>query len=278
MRALPSPVQAVAALLTLAAGYWLKRTYSQAGADELFWVLGPSCSVAARLGVELVREPGAGFISRSAHMVVGPACAGVNFLLASWLALYVCLQADRRAARLLHLLGLAGLSFAAAYLSTVAVNGVRIALAARLFQLDIYGSLLTTARAHRLLGVALYCSALLGLCLAGDRLRRGNLGQLQAARSIRTALAVYLGVALGIPLLNRAFLRDPGRFSEHALVTLAGAAGVVLLFSAAHRLCSLADRPNLGSHERTTVHGQTARVDRRRRARHPRHHPVCAGE
>ena len=61
------------------------------------WVLGPSAFVAELAGVELVPEPGAGFISRSAHMVVGPACAGRE-LPARLLARAVSVRASRAAA------------------------------------------------------------------------------------------------------------------------------------------------------------------------------------
>ena len=232
----------LALLITLGGGFWLKLVYSRAGADELAWVLTPSAFIAQLAGVELVPEPGAGFISRSAHMVVGPACAGVNFLLASWLALYSCMQGGLRQPRLRGLLALSVLCLSAAYLVTVSMNGLRIALAAQLFALDIYSSLWTKARVHRLLGVVLYAAALCALCLAAERLRTRAAQPLRAARALFIALNVYLGVTLGIPLANRAFLRNPRHFAEHALLTLLGAAGVSLLFLLAHRLCCRSGR------------------------------------
>jgi exosortase K len=227
-------------MLTLGAAYWLKSSYSRAGADELMWVLTPSAFIAKLAGVELVAEPGAGYISRSARMVVGPACAGVNFLLACWLSLYLSTQAELRRTRVLHLLGASLLCFAAAYLITVSVNGLRIALAAQLFSMDLYGGGWTKARVHRLLGVALYSSALLGACLAAQRLQSRTARQLGAARRLSVALCVYLGVSLGIPVLNRAFVKNPWHFAEHAVLTAGGALSVLLLFLLAHRLCSRA--------------------------------------
>ena len=220
-------MRAFAALVTLACGYWLKLSYSRAGADELSWVLAPSAFIAQLGGVPLVHEPGAGFISRDVHMVVGPACAGVNFLLASWLALYASVQSRFKSTRLL---AASALCFVAAYLITVSTNGLRITLAAQLFSLDIYNDVWTKARVHRLLGVVLYSSALLGVCLTAQPLR--------AARGLFTGLGAYLSISLGIPLLNRAFLRDPAHFAEHAALTLGGALCVTLLFLLAHRLCS----------------------------------------
>lgn len=232
----------LAMLITLGAAYALKLSYSRAGADELLWVLAPSAFVAKLAGVELVAEPGAGFISRSAHMVVGPACAGVNFLIACWLALYLSAQAELRRLRLPRLLAVSALCFGAAYLVTVSVNGLRIALAAQLFSLDLYGAGWTKARVHRLLGVTLYSAALLGTCLAAQGLQRRK-PQLGAARRLRVALCVYLGISLGIPVLNRAFAKHPSHFAEHALLTMGGAGSVLLLFLLAHRLCSRSRTP-----------------------------------
>jgi hypothetical protein len=48
---------------------------------------------------------------------------------------------------------------------------------------------------------------------------------------LRPALAPlywYAGVVIGLPLLNRAFLRDPGQFAEHTAVTLGVGLAVVL--------------------------------------------------
>jgi exosortase K len=236
-------VRVLAALVTLSGAYWLKLSYSRAGADELLWVLGPSAFVAELAGVELVPEPGAGFISRSAHMVVGPACAGVNFLIACWLALYLSAQAELRRPHILQLLAASALCLGTAYLVTVSVNGLRIALAAQLFSLDLYGSHLTKARVHRLLGVVLYSAALLATCLAAQRLQSSKVRQLGAARRLSVALCVYLGVSLGIPVLNRAFVKNPAHFAEHASLTLGGALGVLLLFLLAHRLCSRSATP-----------------------------------
>lgn len=239
--------QLLAAALTLLGVYGLKLGYSRAGADELWWVLGPSCFVAQIGGVELIPEAGAGYISHSARMVVGPACAGVNFLLTSWLALYACLFGSVRTPRLRTLLALSALCWVAAYATTVLVNGVRITLAAQLLSLDMYDAVWTKDRAHRLLGVVLYSGALLGVCELARRLRLSRLGMagarpagqpLEAARGLQKALGIYLGVVLGIPLLNRAFVRDPAQFAEHAAVTVVGSLSVALLFWAAHRLCS----------------------------------------
>ena len=214
----------VVSLLALVAAFGLKFAYSRAGASELEWVLGPSCWLAQLAGMSLEYERGAGWISHSARMVVGPACAGVNFLVVSWLALYFCQQRRCSGGRrkLLWLLA----SGAIAYLATIGTNGARIVLAAELYGRAIAAGWLTPERLHRLLGVVLYCTVLLGLCSAAERV----LSPLRAAGSRLAPFAWYLAVVLGIPLLNRSFADHPERFAEHAAFTLGAGLCVVLLF------------------------------------------------
>jgi exosortase K len=221
-------------LLMLSAAFALKLAYSRAGAGELEWVLAPSCWLASRLGgVELVRETGAGWITHQPRMVVGPACAGVNFLVVSWLALFFSQQGRFIGTR--RKLACLCLSLVAAYLTTLATNGLRIMLAAHLYGADVYSGWLTRARLHRLLGVVLYCSALLGLCRVADTCTSSP-APLPASRTRLAPFLWYLGVAVGVPLANRAVVRDPGHFAEHAALTLGAGSAVVLMFWLSGRL------------------------------------------
>jgi exosortase K len=212
---------AVAGLLLLLA-FALKRAYSSAGADALGWVLVPSCWLAVHAGgLSLAYEPGAGFISHASHMVVGPACAGVNFLVVAWLALYFGAQAHFASMRR-KLVWLCACG-AGAYLATIATNGLRIILAAHLFSADIYGGLLTKPRVHLLLGVVLYCSTLLLACEVIERRltrTRATRNRVAALRTRSAPLLWYLGVVLLVPLARRAWIYDPRRFAEHAALTL----------------------------------------------------------
>jgi exosortase K len=224
---------AAISVLMLVVALVVKRVYSTAGADALGWVLVPSCWLARWLDVvafdgndlalDLAPESGAGFISHAAHMIVGASCAGVNFLVVAWLALYFCAQSRcvglRRKLAWLFACGLS------AYLATIAINGLRIALAARLYQADIYCGLLTKARLHLALGVALYCAALLAGCGAVER--RVAATPTRGPRLARCApLLWYVVIVLVVPLADGAFLRDPRRFAEHAALTLAAAAAI----------------------------------------------------
>ena len=183
----------------------VKAFYSHASASELAFILTPSCWIAAHLGgIDLVAEDGAGYISHAHRMVVGPACAGVNFLIIAFLAVVL----SRRMAGVRD--GIRGLLIAivAAYAATILTNGLRIILAAHLFQLGGAGWL-TPERIHRLAGVVIYCVAVVILCRA---LTPGG-------GALIVPLACYVGVGVGVPLLNGAARNR--LFVEHALVVTA---------------------------------------------------------
>jgi exosortase K len=239
-------------LLALAAAVGLKGFFSQAGASELEWILAPSCALAAGLGgIELLHEPGAGYISHAQHMVVGPACAGVNFLVVAILSIFFASQADFAGSR--RKLAWLCASVLIAFAATVLTNGLRIVLAARLYDLDIYAGWLTKARMHRLLGVTLYSAALLAVCRVAEACSAHGHpggGLVPRPRSRHAQLAPfywYAGVAVGIPLANRAALTGSDRFLEHALLVLGvsfAMAGISLLPGAlADRLQSRGQRP-----------------------------------
>lgn len=223
--------------LVLAGAFGLKLAYSKAGAAELEWVLGPSCLLARLGGVPLMKEAGAGWITHEPRMVVGAACAGVNFLVVCWLALYFSVQRHFPSVR--GKLGLLVMSLAGAYLATISTNGLRILLAARLYDAEIHAGWLTAARVHRLLGVVLYCSTLFGLCRAAELWATRTAAAKQSKRPSLAPFYWYLAVAIGVPLANRSFLRDPGHFLEHAAVTVAVGLAVFGAFRAlADRLSS----------------------------------------
>jgi exosortase K len=219
----------VASAAVLASAYALKRFYSQAGATELEWVLTPSCFLARLGGVPLAYEAGAGFISHDARMVVGPSCAGVNFLITAWLALFFTGQ--ERWTQLRERLAWACASLLMAYVLTVTTNGLRILSAAHFYGAELHAGWLTPSRVHRLLGVALYSGALLAACGAVSRTLARSSARSPLSRL--SPLAWYLAVVIGVPLANRAFLRDADRFLEHAILTVATVVVVVAL----GRLC-----------------------------------------
>jgi exosortase K len=188
----------------------LKIFYSRAGTTELLWILAPSSWLAKFVGgIDLVYEQGAGFISHTHHLVVGPACAGVNFLIICFLCLYFSFARHFQSKR--RWLGYCLLiSFGA----TVAANSLRIFVTAHLWNADIYGAWIARSEMHRLAGTVIYYTSLLALYLAVE-CRIGT-------RTHGVApLLWYLGISLGVPLAGRAMAEGAPEYAEHAVWVLA---------------------------------------------------------
>ena len=206
----------IAGAAALGLAFGVKAFYSHAGADELLWVLAPSAWLASVVGgVDLVYEQGAGFISHAHHLVVGPACAGVNFLVICFLCLYFSF-AQRFTSRTRWFV----YSLLIAFAGTVVANGLRIFVSAYLWDADIYGGWMTPERVHRLAGVAIYYTSLLTLYFVVES-RVGT-------RAPRVApLLWYVGISLGVPLAGRSVAGGTPGLAGHA----AWVAGVALMLT-----------------------------------------------
>jgi exosortase K len=219
-----APWPARSALITGAAAlglaYGVKAFYSRAGADELLWVLGPSAWLARLVGgIDLAYEPGAGFISHAHHLVVGPACAGVNFFVICFLCVYFSFS--RLTSRTRWFIYSLLISFGA----TIVANGLRIFVSAHLWNAHIYGGWLTRELLHRLAGIAIYYSSLLTLYWV--------VGSCLGARARGVApLFWYVGISLGVPLAGRLIAGGTQGLAEHA----AWVAGVALMLTLAAAL------------------------------------------
>jgi exosortase/archaeosortase family protein len=138
------------------------------------------------------------------------ACAGGNFLLASWLGWLWRWRAQPSALRLaLHAL-------AAAWLTTLLANAVRIVLIA--YAQDDLTRLagLTDADSHRLIGIGVFFGALLL--------------QLRQSGPVWVAPAIYLGVTLLVPLLHAWSSGHQGIDAVHAGWSIAVTMGPLMLF------------------------------------------------
>src|SRR5688572_30560726 len=72
-------------LLTAAIALALKQHYSQAGSDDLTWILRPTAWLVERWsGMSFEWEPRGGFVNYARRIVIAPACAGVNFLIVTF--------------------------------------------------------------------------------------------------------------------------------------------------------------------------------------------------
>jgi len=218
-RSLLDLVPSYIAGLTLA--WALKSWYSQAGADGLNWILAPVAQLAGALGgIAFEREPRAGWVCHAYGVIVGPSCAGLNFLIVAFTTSYFGFvhRLSHWGARAAWLLA----SLVAAYLLAIVVNAQRVIATVHLRHWDIYGEVVTQQRVHRAAGAAIYCFALLLFHQAIDRvfrLRRRAPGLPPPSPLVPVVL--YLSVALGVPILNRAYRHEPAEFLEHGALVVA---------------------------------------------------------
>jgi exosortase K len=206
----------------------LKYYYSQAGSDELGWILRPTARLVELFsGIRFEEEVHAGFISLGRRILIAPACAGVNFfIIAFCMAVFSGLRRIEQGT-------LKGLwlpaSVAGAYLLTTFVNALRIIVSIYSYDADVYSGWITPERVHRLEGVLIYFFFLsLFYRIIETSLRRFSTGARDISRPKRAQsghggwmlaasvpLFWYLLVTVAVPLLNG------GRFAEHSAMVVA---------------------------------------------------------
>lgn len=213
------------------AAYGLKLHYSRASAEDLAWILVPTARAVGWLrGETLTMIPGAGWVPSDGSYVIAPACAGVNFMI---LVLTVSVlgfahRSRTPGRRLTWWLA----SLAGAWGLTVAVNTIRILAAIALYRQDPSIGL-TPGQSHRLLGIVVYLGALWGVFYGLDKLIAGRRAHLLTAAVL--VPGAYLGMTLGVPILNGTF-RDSGtRYAEHAMMVSIVTLALLALFFLARR-------------------------------------------
>ena len=227
------------AALTVLTMLALKQFYSQAGADQLAWMLAPTARLTAWLNqAQPVWESGAGYVDFARGIIIAPGCAGINFLIMAFGLAACCGLPHLR--QLPHVLAWLAISLAGAYVAALVVNTVRIILSMYLYQADIYGGPLTLERVHRVIGTGIYMGAL-GLFFWGLQPIISRYCKRMAGCTVPAGpplplwfpLGWYVIGAVGVPVVNLLFRRPSDQFVEHcatvvpaALLAWAGAMGV----------------------------------------------------
>jgi exosortase K len=147
----------VAAAILIA--WCLKRHYSDARADELWWILSPTAhSVGVVTGATFAFQPGEGFFARDRLFLIEKSCAGINFMVAAFgmlvFALFHRVTSAATAVRVL------GVSLMVSYLAAIAVNTARIAIAMWLAAHPAALPVFNAADIHRLEGIIVYFGGL----------------------------------------------------------------------------------------------------------------------
>ncbi len=222
----------------------LKLHYSRASAEELRWVLAPTTALTSLVTqAEFVFRDGQGYLSHGLSILISPACAGVNFLIVTFLSLVFGFERHFQGWRARGRWLVA--SAAGAYFVTLLVNTLRITLSVALAHLAARAFGLTFQSVHRLLGIVVYLAGLGVLCLTVQR----SLQSLQARKAGHTAarglpgkrrvllllaLGCYVGMTLVVPLLRGAY-RTQQYWSHAAPVSVLVGGLAALLFAAKGR-------------------------------------------
>ena len=221
-----SYVVAAQLVVVLLCAITLKWYYATASVNELRWILAPTTLVVEFItGRDFEFESYTGYMSSDRTFVIAASCAGVNFLITSFLMLSLRRIWKDRAAKI-------GWRFfavvaPAAYLATIIANTVRISSALLLRQMPVEMGL-SPNQLHRFEGIFIYFGFLLLLFLLSEKVSerassKGSLMGSAASGLVRQAffpLLIYYATTLGIPLANGAY-RQGADFLEHALFVLA---------------------------------------------------------
>jgi exosortase K len=149
----------VLAVVVLAV-WGMKRYYTNARADDLWWILTPTARLAgAMTGTAFAMTPGEGYFSPEHLFLIEKSCAGINFMIAAFgmvtFALFHRVESWLSGARVL------AMSLSASYSATALVNAARIAIAMRLAAHPVAVSTLTPAQVHRVEGIVVYFGGLM---------------------------------------------------------------------------------------------------------------------
>ncbi len=215
----------------------LKWQFAEAGAGQLLWLLKPTSRlVSLCTGLAFVFLPGQGYYNADLHVLIAPACAGLNFFIILLASGSVLAALRVQPARLPGwLAAIAGLS----YITVLLVNTLRILIALAMLQLDLSNSPISPEQAHRLEGIVIYyvCLCLFVMLLwrllnrrAGRAAVRSPLRRLRILK-IFLPLGCYLLFTLGLPLANGALRKATADFALHSLTVLLVSCGLTLLFA-----------------------------------------------
>ncbi len=209
--------------LALLMAFGLKYHYSRANADDLVWILGPTSGLVEVLsGIPFEKEIGAGYINREYRMIIAPACAGVNFLIAAF-CVTICSFIHKIGCYPLKYVWIA-ISCVSAYLVTLIANASRILLTMLVYQSGFAVYWLTSDQLHRLEGIVVYVCF---LCVYYAFLN----WLVEHRKTFLLPMGWYLLVTLLVPLLNPMSQGDNAHFAEHAFFVLAGCVSLSLCFA-----------------------------------------------
>jgi exosortase K len=200
----------------------VKLYYSTTGVNQLRWILAPTTALVELFsGSRFEFESHAGYMSGDRSFVIAASCAGVNFLITSFLLLSLRkLWRDRAQDTAWRFIPCAALC---AYLATLLANTVRISTALRVREMNHEVGWLSPNQLHRLEGIFIYFGFLLLLFMVSEKMSSKNEPSSENPSGLFglpfCPLLIYYATTLGLPLVNGAY-RQGTDFWEHAFFVL----------------------------------------------------------
>ncbi len=224
----------ILSILALCMIWGLKYHYSMAPAEHLKWILSPTAELVETITGHLFYfETGTGYINHDLKIIIAPACAGVNFLIAAFgMGFFAGIfKLSGLKSKCIWLIGCA----AGAYLATISVNAFRIGISIALISADIHAGCFTPQRVHRMIGILIYFFFLCGFYHIIQNIichkianNPGNITRPIKEKKQKNGIgkAVHIGIfplvcywmiTIAVPWLNAAHKKDPAGFIEHSL-------------------------------------------------------------
>jgi exosortase K len=219
----------------------MKFYYSAASVNQLRWILAPTTVLVQFVtGRQFTFESHAGYMSSDHTFLIAASCAGVNFLITSFLMLTLRHLWRQRLKHYQEQLWrqwiFLPIAVVMAYATTVVANTARISVALQMQQTSLKMRWLDAEQLHRLEGILVYFGFLLLLFVLSERARSAWEGEVSLfterfglLRASFFALLIYYAVTLGLPLANGAYRQST--FWEHSLSVALTPVAIVLLVS-----------------------------------------------
>jgi len=218
------------ALFAAAAVKWFGST---ADSDCLAWILTPvSWWVTILSGISFQYVPHVGYVSHAHRFIIVPSCAGVRFLLLTFLMLVFSFTHLMRTGRRKAFWFVFSVGFS--YLATVFVNGIRITVSIYLPELLVRNALmpawLSAKSLHTMIGTAVYFSFLFVIYFLAGRICAHFLGIPHETKA-GNPVFWYVVTVLVLPFLGRLYQNQWTGFGRYVTLVSCVCAVVVLLFT-----------------------------------------------
>lgn len=219
--------------LALLVAFLLKLHYSVATADEMQWILWPLAGLTHIVsGMSFLMNDVGEWVNAEHNMVIAKSCAGVNFMILSFL---VCAWRFRpvnyRFNLLVSCFGFISLSLIIAWSIAVLVNTLRILVTVQLYLHETTFLGLSAEQVHRVAGIFIFLPALWLQLSVSSRLKIFRAGTIAAG--------LYLSMVIGVPLVTGNYQLNTGLFAEQVFFIIGSTLiifSVLLLIKVVNRL------------------------------------------